>query len=351
MLLLLLLFLKASEGFSATGGNAKLRQTDLQGSTSYNSGLQNPAFGTNGEIKIDGNRQLLITEVKSQNSNEDAPVYDFYQNGNLKSENNIDTVQLSIVRHRHFETRSLNELFPELKFSEMFNSCELFRNELRNAIRHDMVFDDDSQPSIYGRMTKEQRYEELAKNSPLIGYWNSSSANRMRETTRVLQQYLGFNAPSGDVFMDIIGSLCQSTEPPFHWTEVVGVGAMQNKKMGEKSELAWHQDYGCVEQQQQDKKDYITNRNNHVFFGFPCENNYDGAGVFPHLIKLKHEQWRKNPDGMSSKPIFYRGAVPDQYVVRPRYISGSREIIIFRDVDVFHSSPDIQYRTSIMRFG
>ena len=63
-------------------------------------------------------------------------------------------------------------------------------------------------------------------------------------------------------------------------------------------------------------------------------------------VKLKHEQWGQSPN----KPIFYRGTVPNEYIVRPRYAAG-REIIVFRDVDVLHSTPDIQYRTSIMRFG
>ena len=36
---------------------------------------------------------------------------------------------------------------------------------------------------------------------------------------------------------------------------------------------------------------YPYQSNNHVFFGFPYEDNYNGTGVFSHLIKLKHEQW------------------------------------------------------------
>jgi len=249
----------------------------------------------------------------------------------------------------HFETKSLNDLFPSFYFSEKFDSSTQFRNELCNAIRHDMIFDAHSRPSAYGHMTDEERYQELDKNEPLIGYWKcdttTSTTLRMNKTTVVLRQHLGSNAPTGDEFLETIGSLTNSTLPPFHWTEVVGVAATQNAKMGEKTIHAWHQDYGQLEKQDDDDDKSCYQSNHHVFFGFPFENHYNGTGVFPHVVKLKRQQW-----ALQSKPVFYRGTVPEQYIVRPRYVSGG-EIIVFRDVDVLHSTPDIQYRTSIMRFG
>jgi hypothetical protein len=41
--------------------------------------------------------------------------------------------------------------------------------------------------------------------------------------------------------------------------------------------------------------------------------------------------------------------VDEQYIVRPKFAEG-REIIVYRDVDVLHSSPDVAYRASVMRF-
>jgi len=229
-------------------------------------------------------------------------------------------------------------------------------------------------------MTNEQRYQELAKNKPLIGYWKHdnddsdsdlgatirTSSIRMTNTTEILSRYLGPDAPTGDSFFEAIGSLCNSTQAPYHWTEVVGVAATQNSKMGDKTEHAWHQDYGHLEDRRTPSKEdattirddgidshdsYPYQSNTHVFLAFPFEDNYHGTGVFSHLIKLKHEQWAKPKGHLApGKSIFYTGIVPDQYIVRPRYVPGS-ELVVFRDIDVLHSTPDIQYRTSIMRFG
>lgn len=347
----------------------------------------------------------IRNELQSQNPNEDAPVYDYYETGKredgvqnnvndniFRSMTELDEITLEdhkhIIQHDHYETRSLDDLFPNkssLGFSATFNSCASFRNDLRDAMRHDIIFDSNAdgterikyQPPIYGQMTNEQRHEELAKNKPLIGYWKHdddsdtttttssiASSMRMKKTTETLIRYLGPDAPTGDHFFEAIGSLCNSTQAPYHWTEVVGVAATQNSKMGDKTEHAWHQDYGHLEDRKSNHEDttsemhgksedscYPYQSNNHVFLAFPFEDNYQGTGVFSHLIKLKHEQWTKpKGDLVPGKSIFYSGIVPDRYIVRPRYVPGS-ELIVFRDIDVLHSTPDIQYRTSIMRFG
>eukprot|EP00536_Pseudo-nitzschia_multiseries_P019657 jgi/Psemu1/62112/gm1.62112_g len=135
--------------------------------------------------------------------------------------------------------------------------------------------------------------------------------------------------------------------------------------MGDKTEHAWHQDYGHLEDRkthakatpsgnklnkcENDSNPYQSN--SHVFFAFPYEDNYNGTGALPHIIKLKHEHWAKPKNAVTpGASTFYRGTVPERYIVRPRYMPG-RELIIFRDIDVLHSTPDIQYRTTIMRFG
>jgi hypothetical protein len=352
-------------------------------------------------------------ELQSQNPNENAPPYDYFERGGEdEGENSMKTENESLqsmieldestledhkhaIHHDHYETRSLDDLFPNKKslgFSQIFNSCAPFRNELRDAMRYDMIFDSNAdggesiknQPPIYGSMTSEQRHHQLAKNKPLIGYWKHDNGGdddddsdaatngnfiRMKRTTEILSRYLGSDAPTGDSFFEAIGSLCNSTQAPYHWTEVVGVAATQNNKMGDKTEHAWHQDYGHLQDRKPINHDQTTKQgqknddstaihdsypyqsNNHVFLAFPYEDNYHGTGVFSHLIKLKFEQWAK-PKGQLApgKSIFYNGTIPDRYIVRPIYVPGC-ELVIFRDIDVLHSTPDIQYRTSIMRFG
>jgi hypothetical protein len=268
-----------------------------------------------------------------------------------------------LVVHRHFEFFSLHDLFPHThSLSETFHANTNFRNDLRDAIRHDMMF---GEWSVYSDLTKEQKHAELRQQKPIIGLWKNPVSSkepfqtngqadgntRMKETTDVLRSYLLgkdiHRVPTGDEFLERIGSLCNSTVAPFHWTEVVGVAATQNRRMGDKTDHAWHQDYGCLEASIENRTS--NNSNKHVFLGFPCQDQYHGTGVFPHLIPLRHEQWATRR-GMSQKPIFYQGTVPEPFIVRPWYAPG-REIIVFRDVDVLHSTPDIQYRSSIMRFG
>ncbi len=326
-------------------------------------------------LGVDDN-EAVKKELLHQDPNEEAPTFDIYNSNDFYPMTELDVEYLEDHRHLitqpHFETRSLDDLFPNNAYglSEKFNTCASFRNRLRGAIRLDMIFgansDDMEQPSMYNDMTDEQRYEEVEKNKILLGYWKNptrSTCNnvQMKHTTNILQEYFGHQAPTGDEFIERIGSFCNSTQTPYHITDVSGVSAYQNKQQGEKTDHAWHQDYGSL----QDKKSITATKshdeesefpyqsNNHVFFAFPATDNYEGTGVFPHLVKLRYEQWAK-PKGAKApipgKSFFYEGRLQGKYIVRPKYEPG-KELLIFRDIDVLHSSPDIQYRASVMRFG
>jgi hypothetical protein len=48
------------------------------------------------------------------------------------------------------------------------------------------------------------------------------------------------------------------------------------------------------------------------------------------------------------EPVSYNQDIDDEYIVRPKFAEG-QEIIAYRDVHVLHSSPDVAYRTSVMR--
>ena len=82
--------------------------------------------------------------------------------------------------------------------------------------------------------------------------------------------------------------------------------------------------------------------------GFPIENDYVGGGVFSHLVKLEKEQWAKE-DHPAVEPVLYTHAIDEKFIYRPQFAKG-QEIIVYRDVDVLHSAPDVAYRSSVMRF-
>ncbi|KAL7473240.1 hypothetical protein ACHAXS_013672 [Conticribra weissflogii] len=274
------------------------------------------------------------TAIRQQVPNEDAPLFTF------PGDDDDDQLQL-VPEGTHIRSISLDALFPGFDFSEKFcSNCE-FRSELRNAIREDIF---DSTPA-YSGMSEKARKMLLLPDSSLQGSWNckqflqcstdgengQGSKIRMKQTTAVLKNYLGEKAPTGDEFMEKIGSLCGS-KPSTHWIDIVGI-------VDRRIPHSWHQDTG-----RSPNGDTQT-----VLLGFPKDDNYDGCGVFSHAIKLKYERLAKE-DHPPQEPVVYpKLAVDDEYIVRPRFAKGC-EIIIFRDIDVLHSSPDIAYRSSVMRF-
>jgi hypothetical protein len=322
-------------------------------------------------------------EIQKQSSNEHAIPLTLF--GDERS-----TRQGQSITHSHIETYSLDTLFPGFQLSELFASSTPFRNDLRDAIREDMF---DTTPS-YHHLSDKARRILLLPDSSLQGPWrcqtlpgappqwarqgveavgdveddhtaNSDTAHRhtslrMTRLTKVLQVYLGPTAPSGDEFMDTIGGLCRkpNRSTDTHWMDIVGV-------LKRRVPHSWHQDTGR-------SPDSCRT----VLWGFPPTDYYDGVGVFSHVIKLSDEQWKPSNDELDAdtqsmvldQPIVYQDAqleaavtaqqrsqdVPgdgalESYIVRPRFAMG-QEIIAYRDVDVLHSSPDIAYRTSLMRF-
>jgi hypothetical protein len=262
--------------------------------------------------------------VKEQLSNDDAPLYTFQDD---------DIEQATIIPDgTHLIYCSLDELFPnnaDLGLSNKFCTDGKFRNDLRDAMREDIF---DSTPA-YENMSEKARKILLLPDSSLQGSWrcNNHETLRMKKLTAVLKQHLGEQSPTGDEFMEAIGSLCGS-EPSFHWIDIVGV-------MNRRIPHSWHQDTGRSR-----GGDTKT-----VLLGFPKEDNYCGAGVFSHAVQLKYEKVAAKEHALDD-PVVYSGLkVDDEYIVRPQFEQG-KEIVLFRDVDVIHSSPDVAYRSSVMRF-
>lgn len=276
------------------------------------------------------------TYVKQQSPNNDAPSYIFPEDEDAEDDS---TTKAIVADGSHIKSLSLDKLFPNLNFSEIFCTNTQFRNDIRNSMREDIF---DTTPS-YACLSDKARKMLLLPDSSLQGSWNckqytadssedgNNSKLRMKKLTKVLTKYLGEDAPSGDEFMHTIGNLCGS-KPSYHWIDIVGI---TERKISH----SWHQDTGRCP-----GGDTYT-----VLLGFPKEDNYDGVGVFSHAVKLKYERIAAE-DHPQNEPVLYPDLViDDEYVVKPRFAKDC-EIVMFRDIDTLHSAPDVSYRASVMRF-
>lgn len=292
-----------------------------------------------------------LAEIQTQDDNEDCDAFD------LPSALGEDHNKVgSAIAHPHVKSYGLDDLFPGLGFSDTFAASTDFRTALRDAIRRDVF---DTTPTYHGLAEKARNFL-LLPDSSLQGSWKcreggwsrpsdttaaaaaevkndattTGAQPRMHRVTQVLQDYLGTKAPTGDVFMDTIGNLC-GAKPTTHWMDIVGV-------LTRRIPHSWHQDLA-------------SNNATTVLLGFPAVDNYDGVGVFSHVVKLQREQWRddkKDEDDVVSinEPVvFPTVSIDEEFILRPRFAKG-KELIAYRDVDVLHSSPDIAYRSSVMRF-
>ena len=280
--------------------------------------------------------------VAAQSANEGAPRLDLgtsssSDGGGLRcvSDDNLHLNDNSspLVQHPSFEFLSLNVVLEGL--SELFNRDGAFRMALRDAIRQDIFY---TTPA-YANLSDKATAMLLQPDSSLQGSWwqQKKKNSSMSRLSLVLRDAFGEDkAPSGEDFMARIGALC-GKQPSTHWMDIVGV---QDRVVSH----SWHLDTGLSPQ------DSMT-----VLWGFPPEDHYEGCGVFSHVVALQNECHPPRPhqpqDGAatSMEPILFAGQIDERFIVRPMYAPG-KELLRYRDIDVLHSSPDVAFRTSIMRF-
>lgn len=246
------------------------------------------------------------------------------------------------IAHAHFEYLSLDSLFPGIDFGKHFFTNGDFRQDIRVAMRKDIFFTTPAYADISPKVAAMM----LDDDSSLQGTWNCIPKNlpkeepapplRMTRLTKVLQETLGSDAPTGDDFMMALGGLCGENSSA-HWIDIIGV---KDREVSH----SWHQDTGISYLGQDD----LVSSRYTVMLGFPIENEYSGCGVFSHAIKLKHEHLA--PYGHNeNEPVLFEGTAADEFIIRPEFTLG-QEILRYRDVDVLHSAPDAVYRQSVMRF-
>lgn len=266
----------------------------------------------------------------SQSPNEDAPPLDLevtISSGSVRSMTEGIQFEKEVPKPA-FTFMSLDDLFgQDVGLSEKFNADSEFRKELRTAIRQDIF---DTTP-FYANLSEKAASVLLLPDSSLEGSWRiPETMDRMKKTTQVLTDALGEEtAPSGDELFEAIGKLCGSN-PSTHFIDIYGV---QDRKINHSFHLDFGKSMGSTQT---------------VLWGFPREDDYSGCGVFSHVIALEKECLAPE-EHPRMEPILFDGNFDEEYIVRPKYEPG-RELLIYRDIDVLHSAPDVTYRTSVMRF-
>jgi hypothetical protein len=301
--------------------------------------------------------------TEAQDPNHGAPLYA------LTTQRSEEEEFESPQEHEHeqkepsyfFEFISLDEMFPGLNFSDLFDSSADFREELRHAMRQDIFY---SNPA-HGTLSEKVITMLLGDDSSVQGTWRcdvdvdgdagaaSKKQDKMSRLTFVLTNYLGSKAPTGEQVMMKIGGLCSYSGPSSsissstlnsqsgrvsgHYIDIVG---RKDKTLNH----SWHQDTGRSGDAQQDG--IYT-----VLWGFPPTCGYSGTGVYSHMVKLSGPHLAP-PDHPNNEPVLFprlEKILDDKFVVRPLYQKHS-ELLRFKDTCSLHSAPDVTYRSSVMRF-
>lgn len=255
-------------------------------------------------------------------------------------------------RPMDFDYVGLFALFPEVPaLATVFNSDSDFRHELRKAMRSDLftpkpkltaelncelkeLFTDLTKPHVKAPLTEiaeDAASRSSSSGSSVSDAGTCSSASSLRRTrampelTEVFASH-GVDLP-GEVFVAKLLSLGNLSQYG-HFSDLVGKPHEGHR---------WHQDHG---------DDRYT-----VMLGFPPENDFEGEGVFSHIIRLSHplRHPRMVKGWTAGTPLVVNFPGPNACIFRPVYKAG-QEVMVYKDSACLHSTPDIVHREALWRF-
>ena len=221
----------------------------------------------------------------------------------------------------HAKLVGLDDLFPNSGLGKLFNSNGDFRTELRTSMRKDLYIIDPT-------LSRERNLQMQSLSSTLHVVWNRSNCT-FRNTTMTLSKY-GVELTGSDLILTL-GGLSGGEATSGSLLEIVNI---TRRKVNH----SWHQDSGRAQRT--------------VMLGFPPEDNYCGAGVFSHGVKLSHEiasQGKRGDVVQYDQYDPYPGDIPEEFIVRPMYKQGA-EVLVYYDNAHLHATPDVIHREAIWRF-
>ena len=225
-----------------------------------------------------------------------------------------------------FKQYSLESLFG-YDFSECFHNDDEFRNNIRNSARLDFSIQDNT-------LSDEKNARINDPRASIMSSWKNNN-NNYKYLSKCFKDK-GFERINGKDFIGNLTQFCENNnynniDDDNHdnafgsFMDIIGI---KDRCLPH----AWHQDSGL--------NSYT------VMLGFPTSSNYQGLGVFSHIVKLKE---RLPPPQQSAPRILDTDYFPEEVILKPIFKKGC-EILVYRDSDVFHSAPDVTYRESVWRF-
>lgn len=225
----------------------------------------------------------------------------------------------------------MDDLFPGKGLGAAWAESHSLRRACRVALREDL------QRQKGQRLAPAAEAAMRALTSSLMLHWDAPP-----EEYRALGEAFSAHgiAIRGDEFMATLGGLCGEE---FHGT-LIDISSMALSRP--KAPHSWHQDSGLERRT--------------ALVGFPAEDNYCGAGVFSHIVKLgaplapnpgreqgEIVEWERYDfdDGDVGQPE----VIPESCILRPLYKRG-QEVVSYSDAFTLHSAPDWIYRESLWRF-
>ena len=226
----------------------------------------------------------------------------------------------------HAKLIGLDYLFPGIGLGGAFSGSAAFRMGLRQAMRSDLYIRDPNLSNDANEALRSlQSTLHVVWDRPECTFFNLDAFFRSKGM-----------ALTGSEFILTLGRLTGGECRSKSLLEIVAADA--SRRVGNHD---WHQDSGREQRT--------------VMLGFPPRDDYQGAGVFSHCVKLSHElvpnAGRERGEVVEYNAYDTTATLPisEEYVVRPEYKEGA-EVLVYYDNAHLHSTPDRICRDAIWRF-